>query len=111
MSRSLAVAVICAVLGATGGAAHAGPCGDAIAQLRDAARESANNPATGPTAPQSLGAQLRHQPTPESVQRARQEAQSRFAALLDRAAALDAEGKDAECMQAVADARRMLELN
>jgi hypothetical protein len=50
--------------------AYAGPCGDEIAQLEKAVRQSESNPAVRPTAPQSIGAQLRHQPTPESVRRA-----------------------------------------
>jgi hypothetical protein len=84
---------------------HAGPCGDEIAQLEKAIRQSENNPATDPTALQSIGAQLGHQPTPESVRRAEAESKARFAAILDRAKTFDAEGKTAECMQAVAAAK------
>jgi len=111
MRRSPAVLLACAAVGLTVSSAHAGPCADEIAQLREAAGRSASNPTTGPTAPQSVGAQLGRQPTPESVKRAREEAQARFAVVLARAEALDAEGKHAECMQAVADAKRVLELN
>jgi len=50
--------------------AHASACGDEIAQLEKAISQSKNDPAVGPTASQSIGAQLGHQPTPESVRRA-----------------------------------------
>ena len=91
--------------------AQASPCGESVAQLRAEARQSAGNPAVGPSAPQSIGAQLGHQPTPSSVLRAEQSAQSSFAVLLAHAEALDAEGRHAECMQAVASARRVLALD
>jgi len=79
--------------------------------MQKAAHQSAANPATGPTAPQSVGAQLGHQPTPASVRQAEQQAQSSFEATLARARALDGEGRHAECMQIVADTMRMLELH
>jgi hypothetical protein len=111
MTQSPVVLIVCAALGVTISLAHAGPCGDEIAQLRDAVSRFASNPAAGPTAPQSLEAQLRRQPTPESVKRAQEQAQSRFAAALARGEALDAEGRHAECLQAITDAKRMLGLN
>jgi hypothetical protein len=111
MRRSLATLTVCAALAAAAGPVNAGPCGDAIARLQEAARRAATDPAIGPTAPQSIGAQLGRQPTPDSVRRAQDEAQSRFAAIVARAQALDAEGKLAECLQAVADAKRMLDLD
>jgi hypothetical protein len=45
------------------------------------------------------------------VQRAEEGAWSNLATLLARAEALDADGKQAECMATVAKARRILELN
>ena len=42
--------------------------------------------------------------------RAEAQANASFAAILKRAKALDADGKSAECIQAVADARLRLEL-
>jgi hypothetical protein len=63
--------IACATLGLSIASAHAGPCSDAIAQVQAAANQSTGNPAAGPTAPQSIGAQLGRQPTPESVQLAR----------------------------------------
>ena len=91
--------------------AQASPCSDAVAQLRAEARQSAGNPAAGPSARQSIGAQLGHQPTPSSVNRAEQAAQSNFTAMLAHAETLDTEGRHAECMQAVASARRILALD
>jgi hypothetical protein len=111
MSRSLAILIVCTVVGVTISSAHAGPCAEDIAQVREAARRSATNPAAGPSAAQSVGAQLGRQPTPESVKRGEEDAQSRFAAILARADALDAEGRYADCMQAVSDAKRVLELD
>jgi hypothetical protein len=40
--------------------------------------QSANNPEAGPTAPQSIAAQLEHQPTPGSVKRAEERAEAAF---------------------------------
>jgi hypothetical protein len=111
MSLSSVAFMVFAVLGATPSLAHASGCRDEIAQLQSAARRAATNPDTGPTARQSVGAQLGHQPTPESVMQAEKQAQSRFAAILARAQALDARGRHAQCKRAVADARQMLELN
>jgi hypothetical protein len=47
--------------------ASAGPCAEEIARVQEIASRSATNPTTGPTAPQSQSAQLRRQPTPNSV--------------------------------------------
>ena len=95
------VAFITFGLGVT--SAQASACGDKIARLEKVLSEK--NPAAGPTAPQTVDAQLGYQPTPESVKRAEAEARARFATILDRAKTFDAEGKAAECMQAVAAAK------
>jgi hypothetical protein len=97
------VAFVALGLGVTSG--HAGPCGDEIARLEKVLSESKTDPAIGPTAPQSVDAQLGYQPTPDSMRRADAEARARFAAVLNRAKAFEAEGKTAECMQAVAAAK------
>jgi hypothetical protein len=91
-------------------AAQASVCSETIVQLHNSARLlTDNNPAEGPSAPQSIAAQLRHQPTPFTVHNAERTAESNFAAILARAEALDAAGKHMKCMQAVSDAQRMLE--
>jgi len=109
MNPSAMTRVVCIALGIGVTAAHASPCSDEIAQLETAVRQSESNPAAGPTASQSIGAQLRHQPTPESVRRAEVESRAGLDAILTRAKALDAEGKTAECMEVVGTAKLKLE--
>lgn len=107
MSR-LRLPTIGLALAATITVAHAEPCANEIDRLVTAEARLNTQMLGGPTAPQSIGAQLGHQPTPSSVESARQEAQSRFSSTLARARELAAEGKSAECMEAVTNARRML---
>jgi hypothetical protein len=56
---------------------------------------------------QSIGAQIDRQPTPASVKRAQERAQSTFAAALARAKRLDAQGNRAGCTRALTAAKRM----
>jgi len=91
------------LLGAT---AYAGPCSNAIAQFEQAVRQSGKNPTAGPTGSQTVDAQTGRQPTPDSVKRAEESAQTTFEAALARAKSLDAQG-DAGCSRALADAQRM----
>ena len=95
------------VLGLGLTAAHAGPCSEKIAQFEQAVRQSAGNPNAGPMARQSIGAQIDRQPTPASVKRAQERAQTTFAATLARAKRLDAQGNRAGCTRALAAAKRM----
>lgn len=111
MSRSSSAWIVCAVLAASINVAHAQSCETQIARLQAEAARASPRTIGGPTAPQSVGAQLGHQPTPDSVARAEQEAQSLFKVTLARAKALHAEGRNAECLQAVARAKDMLEAN
>ena len=106
MNRLTPTAFVTVAAFALGAAsAHAGPCTEEIAKFEDTvSRRAAANPGAGPTARQSVGAQLSRQPTPSSVAQAEQHAQSTFAATLARAKTLDAEG-NAECMQALNEAR------
>ena len=90
-------------LGVTSAAAS--PCSDEIAKLEQAIQQDGNNPAAVPTGRQSVGAQLGHQPTPDSVRQAELASKEGIAAILNRAKAFEAEGKTAECMQAVAAAK------
>jgi len=64
----------------------------------------------GPFAPQSIGAQIDHQPTPASVERAEKRVQAIFAATLARAKRLDAQGNRAGCTRALSAARDMYNL-
>src|SRR5207249_6807989 len=90
--------------------AEAGPCTKEIAQFEKAVHQSAKNPDAGPTARQSIGAQLGHQPTPGSVKQAEERTQTTFEGALARAKRLDAQGKRAGCMRALADAKRLFDL-
>jgi hypothetical protein len=108
--RVTTVLIIGAALGLSVASAHSGPCSNKIAQFEKAVRQSANNPNAGPTVPQSIGAQLDHQPTPGSVKRAEEQAQITFERTLARAKRLDARGDRAECTRALADAERMYNL-
>ena len=102
------IAVVALCLGIA--SAHAGPCTAAIAQFEKAVRESAGNPNAGPMARQSIGAQLDRQPTPASVKRAEERAQTSFNAVMARAKRLDAQGNRSGCTRALAAAKRMYNL-
>jgi hypothetical protein len=109
MNLSTVSLVVYIALGLGITSAHAGACGDEIAQLEKAVRQSESNPPAGPTAPQSISAQLGRQPTPETVRRAEVDSRAGLDAILSRAKALDAEGKTAECMELVGTAKLKLE--
>jgi hypothetical protein len=87
MKRLCLLLGVCAVLNATTGLAHAEACGDQIKQLRRTA-------------------QLDHEPTPESVTQSKTYAQLMFAAALAEAEALNAEGSEADCLQAADRAKQ-----
>ena len=110
MHRCLAIAFAGAALSLGIASAHAGPCTSAIAQFEQVLRQSRSEPDAGPTARQSVGAQLGHQPTPSSVKRAEERAQTNFAGAWARAKRLDARGDRSGCKRALAEARRRYEL-
>lgn len=110
MHRCLAIVLAGAALSLGSAPAHAGPCSSAIAKFEGALHQSSNDPDAGPTARQSIGAQLGHQPTPSSVRRADKRAQTTFAAALARAKRLNARGNRSGCRRALAEARRLYEL-
>ena len=59
--------------------ASAGPCAGEIADFRSSlSRDKNGEPTFIGTAPQSIGAQLEHQPTRESVERAKKQAQAQI---------------------------------
>src|SRR3984893_9271352 len=106
--REMAAPIICAVLClCTAAAAPAGPCSEDIAQFEAAMRQSAGNPNAGLTAPQSVGAQLGHEPTPDSLKRAQERPQAKFSAAMARAKRLDARGDRTGCSRALSAAKRM----
>jgi hypothetical protein len=89
------------------GAAAAGPCAAQIADLERQIAEPAPAADNGPTAPQTLGAQLHHQPTPGSVAGAEHVANKDADAALDRARQADAAGNAAACNAALTEARQL----
>jgi hypothetical protein len=89
MSATLALGIGCA---------HAGPCTADIQKIEKAVSEP-NSP-VGPTARQSVGAQMGRQPTPASMAQAEQKAGSHYQAALTRAQALDNQNNPA-CKKAV----------
>ena len=76
---STAIALSTALTACAGDAVHSGTCAAQIAQLEQQIRGS------GPTAPQSIEAQLHHQPTPRTVQDAESKAIADADAALRRA--------------------------
>jgi hypothetical protein len=86
--------------------AHAGPCTAAIARFENLIGRSQASSEIAPSAPQTVGAQLGHQPTPASVGRAEKRAQSNLDAALARAKTLDARGNRA-CRKALKQAKLM----
>lgn len=105
MHRSRIVLLTGGILSGAIGGAQAGPCTTQIAEVERYMQRSPAGPVTGPTAPQSIGAQLHHQPTPGSVQSAESEARTAAEAALDRARAADAAGDAAACTKALDEAR------
>ena len=98
---------IIAMLGLIPAFAHAGPCSDDIAKFEETVRQSAGNPNAGLMAPQSVHAQLGHQPTPSSLKRAKDRLYAKLSARMARAERLDKQGDHEGCMRALAAAKRM----
>jgi hypothetical protein len=89
--------------------ASAALCAGQIEEFRGSLPHDRNGePTFVGTARQSI-AQLEHQPTRESVERARRESQAQILAVLAQAEALDLEGKRRECSDAFSKARLMLD--
>jgi hypothetical protein len=86
--------------------AHAGPCATEVAQFRNSLPQQSDGDQTAiGSAPQSLAAQLSHQPTPASIEQARRNAQASVARTLAEAEKLDAEGNQSACEDALARAK------
>jgi hypothetical protein len=103
----ISAALVCAVLGLNATKALAGPCTSDIAEFEATVRSSQGNPFAGLTAPQSVGAQLEHQPTPASVKQAQERLKKKFAATMARAKRYDAQGNRLGCTRELAAAKRM----
>lgn len=109
MKITMLALVLCMAFGLSIEDAQAAVCTSEVNQFERAIEQTAMPPDAGPTAPETIGADLGHQPTPASVDAAAAEAQSQFAALLASAKAFDAQGKHAACMHALSDAKMMFD--
>ena len=108
-SRLWTLAMVTVVGGSV--ACEAGPCTNDISQLQaQIARAEAASTAAGPSGPQSVGAQLHHQPTPSSVGAAENKANADAKAALNRARQADAAGDAAGCQRALMEARELFGL-
>jgi hypothetical protein len=102
-----------AAVGFIGGSAigNAGPCTTQISrveqQIREAQTASPPGGAGEPSAPQSLGAQLHHQPTPDLVESAERKARADGQAALERARTADAQGNARACAKALTEAKEL----
>jgi hypothetical protein len=109
MERSRILVLI--TIGVIGGGvtAQAGPCANQISQVEQAISRAQMPSAPGgagePSAAQSVGAQLHHQPTPGSVQSAERMAIADGDAALERARKADAAGDAAACTRALTEAK------
>lgn len=93
-------------LASAGGTARAGSCSVAIAKFQHALRHE--GPGHTASAPQTVGAQLEHQPTPASVAQAKKEAKADVDAAVREAKMLNTQNKRAECEATLAKARLLL---
>lgn len=101
--------LLCTAFGLSIEDARAAVCTKEVNQFERSIEQTAMPPDAGPMAPETIAADLGHQPTPASVNAAAAEAQSRFSALLASAKAFDAQGKYAACMHALNDAKMMFD--
>ncbi len=106
-SRVLVFATV-AIIGG-GVAAQAGPCTTEISQIEQRIRAAQGAPSPGgagyASAAQSVGAQLHHQPTPNSVQSAERMANADGEAALARARSADVAGDAQACTKALKEAK------
>jgi hypothetical protein len=111
VNRSCIVALVGVALSASGTAAQAGPCTKQIADLEQKITQLKQNPSLSgagqPSASQTLGAQLHHQPTPGSVESAESKASVDASAALGRARKADDAGDAAACAAALEEAKRI----
>ena len=105
-SFGLLIATTAATLLCGSGAAHSGPCASQIEELERQIGHASSSAKIGPTAPQSIEAQLHHQPTPETVRNAERKANADAAAALQRARQADTDDNPAACAKALSEAKR-----
>ena len=107
LQRATLNGALCSLIVVTAPEAYAGPCTTQISKLEQQIKLSASNPEVGPSGPQTVGAQLHHQPTPSTVERAETKANADADAALDRARKADAAGNASGCKSALVEARRL----
>jgi hypothetical protein len=90
--------------------AHSGPCTAQILAFNQQAKAAAPGPESGPTGPQTIDAQLHHQPTPGDVAHAEAVANKDAEAALQKARTADAAGDAAGCKAALKEARRLYDI-
>lgn len=100
------LAVTAVILFGSIGAAQSGPCTAQIAQIEHQIGSDEAGPTFGLKAPQSVDAQLHHQPTPNSVEQAEHVANTDGDVAIDRAITADAAGDGTRCNQELSAARR-----
>jgi hypothetical protein len=108
MRNSTIALVLFTTFSMSAGVAQAETCAQQVDQFEATIQQPSMGPIDEPTAPETTGAKLGHQPTPSSVEAAESSAKSRLASLLAEAKALDAQGKPAACMQSLSDAKEIL---
>jgi hypothetical protein len=109
VGRSASFGLLIATTAATvfcGGAAYSGPCTPQIEELERQIAHAPSSAKNGPTAPQSIAAQLHYQPTPETVRDAERKANADAAAALQRARQADTDDNPAACAKALNEAKR-----
>jgi hypothetical protein len=107
LQRAAINVALCSLIGVAVPSAYAGPCKRQIGNLEQQIKLSVASPTVGPTATQTVGAQLHHQPTPRTVERAETKANADGEAALDRARKADAAGDASGCRSALVEARRL----
>jgi len=103
--------IVCSALLAGAGIAHSGPCTAQIVTLEQQIKSTPPGPESGPTFPQTLGAQLHKQPTPLDVEHAEHVANKDADAALDAAKKADAQGDAAVCKANLTRARELYNIN
>jgi len=103
--RALLGTAVALCLSVTG--ALAGPCTVEITELEQRISSAPASPPNMPSAPQSVGAQLHRQPTPNTVQSAAGRANADADAALERARKADAENDADGCNAALDEARSL----
>ncbi|MFG1461678.1 hypothetical protein V5F77_02175 [Xanthobacter sp. DSM 24535] len=108
---SLAAGCLLAMVAMLPAPAHAETCLEQIVVLQKRVDAVQGKPATPAAEPQSIGAQLNHEPTPGSVAAATGNLPPPVgpAAALNAAQNFQAAGDEASCLKAVKEARDMLE--